>query len=258
MTLSVSRLLLQLVYTSKDDSTLLIAWADTIKVARIRARPRTSTSSSSANIPPWLVEITAVFQLDCMIAGVLPLSPVMTDRNLPVSAHHTRNPSTSSSSSVPAPTSLLVLAYTPTDTSFLHEATDDRAIQARKTAERPELRIISRAGEELSTDALSVTGFQSWGCNDYVLTEFDQDGTGKTTGYLVLSPKDVIVVRPRDRKDHIAWLVERKRYEEALEQIEIMESEGTETIDATEIGQRYIEHLVSEGKDTFPLRSELP
>lgn len=181
----------------------------------------------------------------------------MTDRNLPAPGH-TRNPSISSSSSVPAPTSLLVLAYTPTDTSFLHEATDDRAIQARKTAERPELRIISRAGEELSTDALSVTGFQSWGCNDYILTEFDQDSTGKTTGYLVLSPKDVIVVRPRDRKDHIAWLVERKRYEEALEQIEIMESEGTETIDATEIGQRYIEHLVGEGKDVLMSRSGFP
>jgi hypothetical protein len=232
----------------QDDSTLLIAWADIIKVARMRARPRTSTSSSSANLPPFLVEITAVFQLDCMIAGVLPLSSVMTDRNLPVPGH-ARSVSTSSSSSVPAPTSLLVLAYTPPDTSFLHEATDDRAIQARKTAERPELRIISRAGEELSADALSVTGFQSWGCNDYLLAEFDQDGTGKTIGYLVLSPKDVIVVRPRDRKDHIAWLVERKRYEEALAQIEIIESEGVETIDATEIGQRYIEHLVGEGKD---------
>ncbi|KAH9994131.1 vacuolar assembling protein VPS41 [Russula compacta] len=229
----------------QDDSTLLIAWADIIKVARIRARPRTSTSSS-ANLPPFLVEITAVFQLDCMIAGVLPLSSVMTDRSLPVHAH-TRNASSSSSSSVSAPTSLLVLAYTPPDTSFLHEATDDRVMQARKTAERPELRIISRAGEELSSDALSVTGFQSWGCNDYLLAEFDQDGTGKTKGYLVLSPKDVILVRPRDRKDHIAWLVERKRYEEALEQIEIIESEGTETIDATEIGQRYIEHLVGEG-----------
>ena len=172
----------------------------------------------------------------------------MTDRNI-IAPGHTRNASTSSSSSVPAPTSLLVLAYNPTDTSFLHEATDDRAMQARKTAERPELRIISRAGEELSTDALSVSGFQSWSCNDYILTEFDQDSTGKTKGYLVLSPKDVIVVRPRDRKDHIAWLVERKHYEEALEQIEIMESEGTETIDATEIGQRYIEHLVGEGKE---------
>lgn len=206
-----------------------------------------------------MVEITAVFELDCMIAGVLPLSSVMTNLNLPVSSH-TRNASTStsSSSSVPAPTSLLVLAYTPADTSFSHEATDDRAIQARKTAERPELRIISRAGEELSTDALSVTGFQSWGCNDYTLAEFEQDGTGKTKGYLVLSPKDVILVRPRDRKDHIAWLVERKRYEEALGQIEIMESEGTETIDATEIGQRYIEHLVGEGKSFVASRSVLP
>jgi vacuolar protein sorting-associated protein 41 len=174
----------------------------------------------------------------------------MPERNLPVPAHP-RSASTSSSSSVLAPTSLLVLAYTPTDTSFLHEATDDRAVQARKTAERPELRIISRAGDELSTDALSVTGFQSWGCNDYTLAEFEQDDTGKTKGYLVLSPKDVIIVRPRDRKDHIAWLVERKRYDEALEQIEIMENEGAETVDATEIGQRYIEHLVGEGKGVF-------
>ena len=185
-----------------------------------------------------------------MIAGVIPLSPVMTDLQQPVPSH-TRNASTSSTSSVPAPTSLLVLAYSPVDTSFLHEATDDRTLQARKRAERPELRIISRAGEELATDALSVTGFQSWGCNDYVLAEFDQDETGKTKGYLVLSPKDVIIVRPRDRKDHIAWLVERKRYEEALAQIEIMESEGLETVDVTEIGERYIEHLIGEGEYTF-------
>ncbi len=204
-----------------------------------------------------MVEITAVFELDCMIAGVLPLSSVMTNLNPPMPTH-TRNASTSSTSSVPAPTSLLVLAYAPTDTSFSHEATDDRAMQARKVAERPELRIISRAGEELSTDALSVTGFQSWGCNDYMLAEFDQDGAGKTKGYLVLSPKDVILVRPRDRKDHIAWLVERKRYEEALGQIEIMESEGTETVDATEIGQRYIEHLVGEGKGIIVSRSGFP
>lgn len=233
----------------QDDSTLLLAWADIIKVARIRARPRTPTSAASANQPPLLVEITAVFQLDCMIAGVIPLSPVMTDHKHPVPAH-TRSGSTSSTSPVPAPTSLLVLAYSPVDTSFLHEATDDRILQARKRAERPELRIISRAGEELANDALSVTGFQSWGCNDYMLAEFDQDDTGKTKGYLVLSPKDVIIVRPRDRKDHIAWLVERKRYEEALGQIEIMESEGLETVDATGIGQRYIEHLIGEGDFT--------
>jgi hypothetical protein len=36
-----------------------------------------------------------------------------------------------------------------------------------------------------------------------------------------------------------------------------MESEGTETIDATEIGQRYIEHLVGEGKGFVASRSVL-
>ncbi|KAI0265207.1 vacuolar assembling protein VPS41 [Gloeopeniophorella convolvens] len=230
----------------QDDSTLLIAWADIIKVARIRARPRTSTSAASAGQPPFLVEITAVFQLDCMIAGVVPHFSLITDRN-PSVPTHPRSASTSSTTSVPSPTSLLVLAYMPADTLFLHEATEDRAMQARKTAERPELRIISRAGEELAADALSVTGYQSWGCNDYMLAEIDPDDTGKNKSYLVLSPKDVIVVRPRDRKDHIEWLVERKRYEDALEQIEIMGSEGAETVDAVEIGQRYIEHLVAEG-----------
>ncbi|KAI0796406.1 hypothetical protein BC629DRAFT_1592628 [Irpex lacteus] len=44
----------------QDDSTLLIAWADQIKVARIRARPR-STTVPSATLPPIIVEITAVF-----------------------------------------------------------------------------------------------------------------------------------------------------------------------------------------------------
>ncbi|KAI0068486.1 vacuolar assembling protein VPS41 [Artomyces pyxidatus] len=230
----------------QDDSTLLIAWADVIKVARIRARPRTTTSSATANLPPLLVEITAVFQLDCMIAGIVPhLSPTASSS---ITIKHERIASVASSK-IPVPTSLLVLAYTPPDTSFMNEATDDRTQQARKSAERPELRIVSRAGEELAADALSVTGFQSWSCNDYVLAEADPDDAGQTRAYVVLSPRDVIIVRPRDRKDHIEWLVERKRYEEALEQIELIEAEeGTGAIDAVEIGQRYIEHLIGEGE----------
>ena len=117
----------------QDDPTLLIGWADQIKVARIRARPRTATSSASSNVPPLLVEITAVFQLDCMVAGIIP------------------HPSSQDPLSL---TSFHIIAYTPPDTSFYNEATEDRAQQARKVAERPEMRIISRAGEELVADAL--------------------------------------------------------------------------------------------------------
>lgn len=162
-------------------------------------------------------------------------------------------------------TSLLILAYSPPDTSFIHgnERTDDRAQQARKAAERPELRIISRAGEELTADALSLTDYHLWSCNDYVLAEVDSDPVDNVPGlglggegkwYVVLSPRDIVIVKPRDRRDHVAWLVERKRYEEALVEVEkIQESggalvaDGENAVDAVEIGQRYIEHLVGEG-----------
>ncbi|KAI0315153.1 vacuolar assembling protein VPS41 [Amylostereum chailletii] len=228
----------------QDDSTLLISWADVIKVARVRARPRTTTSSASAHLPPLIVEITAVFQLDCMIAGIVPHPP-------PISAAPTvsHQRTASIASTVTAPTSFLVLAYTPPDTSFLNEATEDRTQQKRKAAERPELRIVSRGGEELAADALSVSGYQSWSCNDYMLAEIDPEDTGNSRAYVVLSPLDAIIVRPRDRKDHVAWLVERRRYEEALEEVAYLEKEeGASAVDATEIGQRYIEHLIGEGE----------
>jgi len=141
--------------------------------------------------------------------------------------------------------------------------TEDRARQARKLADRPELRIVSRAGEELATDAITVTDFQKWGCNDYVLVEgVSSDDPAyidlETRSYVVLSPKDLVRVMPRDRRDHVAWLLERQRYEEALEEVEKIEVDGllkkTETtgeseniFSAVEIGQEYIRHLVNEG-----------
>jgi hypothetical protein len=143
-------------------------------------------------------------------------------------------------------TSFLVIAYTPPDTSFYNEATEDRAQQARKVAERPELRIISRAGEELAADALGISGFQSWGCNDYVLAEIKpDDATGRC--YIVLSPQDIVIVKPRDRRDRIDWLVDRQRYEEALEEVEKLGDSQGGDINASEIGQKYVEHLVAEG-----------
>jgi hypothetical protein len=111
----------------------------------------------------------------------------------------------------------------------------------------PELQIISRSGEELTADALSVTDFQAWGRNDYVLAEVGGDDVGvgeEGRCYAVLSPRDVVIVKPRDRRDHVAWLVERRRYEETLEELEridasggAIESDGENAISASEIGQ---------------------
>jgi hypothetical protein len=211
----------------QDDSTLIVAWADRLTVARVRSRPRNSNSAASANSPPLTVEITTVFQFDCMVAGIVP---------------HQSGPE------VTSPTSFLILAYTPPDTSFLNgnEATEDRAQQARKAAERPELRIVSRAGEELAQDALTINGFKSWGCNDYCLAEVESD-TRDGRCYIVLSPQDLVVVKPRDKRDHINWLVDRKQYEEALEEMEKLGDTAGEGVNAIEVGQKYIDHLIGEG-----------
>ncbi|KAG5730718.1 Vacuolar protein sorting-associated protein 41 like protein, partial [Termitomyces sp. T112] len=236
----------------QDDSTLLIAWADRIKVARIRARPKTS---NNATLPPFIVEITAVFQLDCMIAGIIP-HPISTSGSSPSQALVLASDSASVISTTPSSlslTSFLIVAYSPPDT-FSDERTDDRAKQARKAAERPELRIISRAGEELAADALSITDYHLWGCNDYTLCDVLGSDSSSDEGrsYVVMSPRDLVLVKPRDRMDHVAWLVQRKRYEEALLDMEVIEAETPQvakeaSLNVVEIGQRYIEHLVSEG-----------
>ncbi|PAV21458.1 vacuolar assembling VPS41 [Pyrrhoderma noxium] len=223
----------------QDDSTLLIAWADIIKVARVRSRPRPGTNGSSnpspgdsgkiKALPPLMAEITALFAIDGMISGIVP---------------HPADPVLVTAAS--APSAFLVLAYTPPDMSFRDEAPADERLQARKLADRPELRIISRAGEELSSDVLGVTGYQTCGCNDYVLAEVPEEVNREDTEgkcYVVLNPRNIVLVRPRDRKDHVAWLVEHKQFEEALEQIELLPDEG---INAKEIGQRYIDHLINE------------
>ncbi|CAE6469171.1 unnamed protein product [Rhizoctonia solani] len=198
----------------QDDVTLLIGWADYIKVARVRQRGEGATTNSST----ITIEVLAVLQVDCMIAGLSP--------------HANAG-------------SFLVLAYITPDT--FADADDapptTREAQRRREAHRPELRLISRAGEEHASDALSITGYHLYGCNDYALVE----GAGPLgTFWIVLSPQALIIARPRDVKDHIEWLVQRKRYEEALEVLEDMGPQGQ--VDASIIGQKYLQHLVDDGE----------
>ncbi|KAF9476712.1 vacuolar protein sorting-associated protein 41 [Pholiota conissans] len=253
----------------QDDSTLLVAWANFIKVARIRTRPRTN-DPEAVKAPPLFVEITAVFQLDCMVAGVVPHpNPVpvsaMLESPLPLSL----KPDAPKQQPTQTLTAFLIVAYTPPETfDDTDEMTDDRRRQARKLAERPEMRIISRAGEEIAADALTIADYQRWGCNDYTVVEVSNSDyplvMDTDRSYIVMSPRDLVRVLPRDRRDHVAWLVERRRYEEALAVVEKIEAEEAVTgfkshiregggkgevahLTAQDIGQMFIEHLVQEG-----------
>ncbi|RXK35663.1 vacuolar protein sorting 41 [Tremella mesenterica] len=193
----------------KDDTTLLIAWADHIKVVRIRSRSRPTASIG----PPILsIELTADYQVDCMISGIAQYQ-----------------------------SSYMVLAYISPDT-FENEATQDRAEQRRKAANPPELRLIQK-GEEVSADELQLSNFHMNGCNDYSLVKSRRD----QEVFFVLSPSDVIVVRPRDDADHVEWLVERERFEEALTAAEVMQMEHGAALDVKAIGLKYMRHLIERG-----------
>ena len=71
--------------------------------------------------------------------------------------------------------------------------TEDRARQAYKAAERPEMRIVSRAGEVLVSDALGVVDFHVWGCNDYMLVAVDSGpGSGAGAGMVAAGQGDMV------------------------------------------------------------------
>lgn len=114
----------------------------------------------------------------------------------------------------------------------------------REYCARPRLDIIqplSETCEEISSDALTVRGFQENECRDYHL-EYSE---GESLFYIV-SPRDVVVAKERDQDDHIDWLLEKKKYEEALMAAEISQK-NIKRHKILDIGLAYINHLVERG-----------
>ncbi|KAM3928991.1 vacuolar protein sorting-associated protein 41 homolog [Leptodactylus fuscus] len=110
---------------------------------------------------------------------------------------------------------------------------------------RPRLDIIQPLAdscEEVSSDAITVRGFQENECRDYRL-EYSE---GESLFYII-SPRDVVVAKERDQDDHIDWLLGRKKYEEALMAAEISQK-NIKRHEVLKIGLAYIAHLV-EKKD---------
>lgn len=100
----------------------------------------------------------------------------------------------------------------------------------RVAHERPELQIVTYTNEEISTDSLSVNGFESYFASHYRLEYLASEMV-----FYIVSPKDIVVARPRDLEDHISWLIERQKYAEALEAAESAVKSAESTSSTTEI-----------------------
>ncbi|XP_041103206.1 vacuolar protein sorting-associated protein 41 homolog isoform X1 [Polyodon spathula] len=126
---------------------------------------------------------------------------------------------------------------------YVKEISDE--MQDKKFRARPRLDIIQplpEACEEISSDALTVRHFQENECRDYGL----EHSEGESLFYII-SPKDIVVAKERDQDDHIDWLLDKKKYEEALMAAEIS-FKNIKRHEVQKIGIAYINHLVEKGE----------
>ena len=191
---------------------LLIGWADYVKMAQVKER------AGRDGVPGVkYVEIVAFFHTDFFISGMAPLNEL-----------------------------LVILAY----------VVDEKCAAGTMPAQRPELRILTRSKEEVSSDALSMHGFETLTANDYRLaylppcipnpaSSTPSAGVNDTGVFFIVSPRDMVVARPRDFDDHISWLLDRRQFAEALEEAELNPGQ-LRRHKLQDIGEKYLGQLTEE------------
>ncbi|XP_075683045.1 vacuolar protein sorting-associated protein 41 homolog isoform X2 [Rhinoderma darwinii] len=182
----------------KDNLTLVIGWGKSVKVCSVKERH----ASEVRDLPNRYVEIVSQFDTEFFISGIAPLCDQF------------------------------VMLF------FVKETSDNAN---KELCARPRLDIIQPQAdscEEVSSDAITVRGFQENECRDYRL----EYAEGESLFYII-SPRDVVVAKERDQDDHIDWLLGRKKYEEALMAAEISQK-NIKRHEVLDIGLSYITHLV--------------
>lgn len=217
----------------ESSTRLLISWGDSVKVVEIKTRPNEAYHPQSSihfdrsivpdpDLPDKYAEILSMFHVNYNIAGISRF------KNLDCAISN-QNPSNHSN--------ILLLVV-------------DKGVTTGSTPQFMIMKPEADDAVEISSDILSTKGYQHYQCLDYHLESLICDDL-----YFIVCPKDVISVSPREEDDHISWLIERNRYEEALESIKnfenklkssknrkIMEKKSKFTFE--EVGKQFIEHLI--------------
>jgi vacuolar protein sorting-associated protein 41 len=256
---------------------VLISWGDHIKVISIREKerpqngpviPQPSGGLGGAIVEGLNTTIGAVGNLPGQVAGVInniQKFEVAVEEMLEVDSMISGLVGYRVQASSYAEDKRRSLAnFQPTCDGFLalcYPSKEEEITGERALGRMPELKIINAEGEELTSDELSLKGFEKWGCKDYKLASSCPNyhsltlDKGKEEIFYVLSPTDIVLVRRRDRSDHIDWLLEHERYEEALKNIndhKLAIGLGGK-FDIKEIGVRWLHWLTDHGIYTYNL-----
>ncbi|KAI8618778.1 hypothetical protein BC830DRAFT_1107192 [Chytriomyces sp. MP71] len=219
----------------KDDETLMIGWADSVKIGVIKDRKSAAAEGVSApnisSLPPRYVEIMCEFRTDFIVSGIAPLLDQIVLLSFIVDMDGLRN------------------------IDVLPSSSDEATVSKRVVSQQPEVHVVDMHGEHIANDVLNVFGYEHYRANDYHLAHLTSPSD--TTFYLV-SPKDIITAKPRNTDDRIKWLTDKARYEEALRLAELVlasrkEADGSayegvlKDADIVAIGIKYLGSLCEEG-----------
>ncbi|ORY38239.1 hypothetical protein BCR33DRAFT_741746 [Rhizoclosmatium globosum] len=221
----------------KDDETLMIGWADSVKIGVVKERAKADvivgTTGVAVGLPAKYIEIVCEFRTDFIVSGIAPLRG-----------------------------QIVLLSF------ILNEGEDHRSVDVlpspgsnapqKLLSNPPEIHVVDMNGEHVANDVLSLFGYEHYRANDYRLAFLPSLTLPTDTTFYIVSPKDIVVAKPRDLDDHIEFLVSRSRYEEALAAVEsatIHKKEADGSIyqgkmgvaDVLAIGLKYLGSLMDDG-----------
>ncbi|KAI8838577.1 hypothetical protein BJ741DRAFT_681563 [Chytriomyces cf. hyalinus JEL632] len=222
----------------KDENTLMIGWADSVKIGIVKDRvsnnpilsPQQPVPATTLSIPSKYVEIICDFQMILLWLGLHRFWIRLFFLSFIVDLDRVRN-----------------VDVLPTE--------ENARIAKRLVSQQPEVHVVDMSGVHVANDVLNVFGYEHCRANDYQLAYLAT--AGDTTFYIV-SPKDIIVARPRNTDDRIKWLTDNSRFEEALHLAEKVmdnrrEADGSlyegamQGEDEIRIGLGYVKSLMDEG-----------
>ncbi|KAL1544094.1 Vacuolar protein sorting-associated protein 41 [Salvia divinorum] len=220
----------------QDDNLLVIGWGTSIKIVSIRNNQNRGANVTYNHLQMSSlnkVDVVASFQTSYYISGIAPFGD-----------------------------SLVILAYIPVEEDG--EKDFSSTVPSRQgNAQRPEVRVVTRNNDELSTDALPIHGFEHYKAKDYSLAHAPLSGSSYSGGqwaavseplYYIVSPKDVVIAKPRDTEDHISWLLQHGWHEKALEAVETGQgqSELHEEVKLKYLDSLLVEHKYAEAASRCP------
>ena len=113
-------------------------------------------------------------------------------------------------------------------------------------AARPQVIVVEPQPEgfqEICSDVLSIRGHERYKPKDYHLESLVED-----KHFFIVSPRDIVVGKPRDTDDRIDWLLQHDRFAEALAEAEGgSESRALRRHTVVAVGRRYLDSLLREG-----------